>query len=165
MQLLLVRHAIAFEPNGRRWPDDAERPLSPQGTERARKAALGLEHLVQRPGRVLASPLLRTQQTAAILTRFAGWPPAVACPQLMPGASAEELLAVLARTRHACMAVIGHEPGLSRLIAACLPGSLGAHACEMKKMGVALLGFAGAPRAGRGRLEGLLPPRSLRAAR
>jgi phosphohistidine phosphatase SixA len=28
MELLIVRHAIAFERNTRRWPDDAERPLS-----------------------------------------------------------------------------------------------------------------------------------------
>jgi hypothetical protein len=50
------------------------------------------------------------------------------------------------------------------LIAACLPGG-GAAAFEMKKMGVALLAFPGAARAGRGRLVWLLPPKVLRAAR
>jgi phosphohistidine phosphatase SixA len=35
MELLIVRHAIAFEVDARRWPDDGERPLSPRA-QRAR---------------------------------------------------------------------------------------------------------------------------------
>jgi phosphohistidine phosphatase len=164
MQLLLVRHAIAFDPSAERWPDDAERPLTPQGMERARKAARGLKRIAGPPVRVLASPLTRAQQTAAILTRSAGWPESTPCVELAPGASPDDVLALLARSREPCIALVGHEPGLSRLIAACLPGG-GAAAFEMKKMGVALLAFPGAARAGRGRLVWLLPPKVLRAAR
>ncbi len=40
MELLIVRHAIAFERNAKRWPDDAERPLSP--LMRASRAATSL---------------------------------------------------------------------------------------------------------------------------
>jgi len=55
---------------------------------------------------------------------------------------------------------------LARLaLAACLPGGAGAEAFEFRKMGVALLAFQGAARAGRGQLIWLLPPRILRAAR
>src|SRR5205807_2027854 len=78
---------------------DAERPLSPQGAARARKAALGLKRITPRPARVLVSPLRRARQTAAILTRFAGWPEARKCVQLLPGASPQGVLALLARTR------------------------------------------------------------------
>jgi phosphohistidine phosphatase len=163
MQLLVVRHAIAFERSPARWPDDAERPLTPEGTERARKAAEGLKRIGAPPARVLASPLRRAQETASILTRFAGWPEATVCVQLLPGAAPEELLALLARDRS--LAVVGHEPAVGRLIAACLPGGAGAAAFEMKKMGVALLEFPGAARAGRGRLVWLLPPKILRAVR
>ncbi|HXO14860.1 MAG TPA: phosphoglycerate mutase family protein, partial [Steroidobacteraceae bacterium] len=99
MELLIVRHAIAFERSARRWPDDAERPLSPQGAARARKAALGLKRITQPPAQVLVSPLRRAHQTAAILTQFAGWPEAAECEQLRPGAAPEGLLALLARTR------------------------------------------------------------------
>jgi len=67
MELLIVRHAIAFEADARRWPDDSERPLSPQGLARARKAAAGMKQLVRAPGRVLVSSLVRARQTAAIL--------------------------------------------------------------------------------------------------
>jgi phosphohistidine phosphatase len=69
MELLIVRHAIACERDTRRWPDDGARPLSPRGVVRARRAAAGLKKLELRPVRVLASPLVRTQQTAAILTQ------------------------------------------------------------------------------------------------
>jgi len=165
MQLLVVRHAVAFERSATRWPDDAERPLTPEGAERARKAALGLKRIADPPARVLASPLSRAQETAAILTRLAGWPEASVCAQLLPGASPEELLALLARTRDRSIAVVGHEPAVGRLLAMCLPGGVSATAFEMKKMGVALLEFPGAARAGRGRLMWLLPPKALRAAR
>src|SRR5207249_7220892 len=100
----VVRHAVAFERSATRWPDDAERPLTPEGAERARKAALGLKRIADPPARVLASPLSRAQETAAILTRSAGWPEASVCVQLLPGASPEGLLALVARTgarRHA----------------------------------------------------------------
>jgi phosphohistidine phosphatase len=164
MELLVVRHAIAFERSARRWRDDAERPLSPQGEARARKAALGLKRITARPTRVLVSPLRRAQQTAAILTQFAGWPEAAECAQLLPGAAPEALLALLGRGRGGRIAVVGHQPGLGRLLAACLPGGEAA-AFELRKMAVALVCFQGSARAGRGRLIWLLPPKMLRAAR
>src|SRR4029077_9835120 len=99
MELLVVRHAIAFEPNARRWPDDAERPLSPHGVTRARKAALGLKRLTTRPARGLVSPLRCARETAAFLAPLACWPEAAQCVQLRHGASPESLLALLARSR------------------------------------------------------------------
>ena len=165
MELLIVRHAIAYERNAKRWPDDGDRPLSPRGVVRARRAAAGLKRLAVRPVRVLASPLVRTQQTAAILTQYAAWPRALPCPLLLPGGSPQELLALLARTRGQRLAVVGHQPDLGRLIATCLPGSAGSAAFELRKMAVALIAFPGAPRAGQGELCWLVPPRILRTIR
>jgi phosphohistidine phosphatase len=165
MELLIVRHAIAQERSVRRWPDDAERPLTAPGIARARRAAQGLKQLTARPQRVLTSPLARAMQTAAILTEAAGWPKARVCPQLLPGTSPEAVLATLARARSPRAAVIGHQPELTRLLAACLPGDVGGGAFELRKMGAALVRFPGAPRTGRGQLCWLVPPRLLRAAR
>jgi phosphohistidine phosphatase len=165
MELLLVRHAIAFEHNARRWPDDGQRPLSPRGVTRARRAAAGLRRIAPRPTRVLTSPLERTRQTAAILTQLAGWPQALVSPLLLPGASPEALLAELARLRDRRVAVVGHQPDLGRLLAVCVSGSPGTAAFELRKMGVALVAFPGATRAGRGELLWLVPPRLLRATR
>jgi phosphohistidine phosphatase len=165
MELLIVRHAIACERDAKRWPDDGARPLSPRGVMRARHAAAGLRKLGVRPVRVLVSPLERTRQTAAILTQYAAWPKAISCPQLLPGASPKELLVLLARTRGQRLAVIGHQPDLGRLIAACLPGGPGSGAFEMRKMALALIAFQGTPRAGEGELRWLVPPKLLRAIR
>lgn len=165
MQLLIVRHAIAFERSARRWPDDAERPLSSRGLTRARQAAAGLQRVAKRPTCVLTSPLRRARETAAILTQFARWPQASICPQLKPGVAPETLLALLAARNVQRAALVGHEPDLGRLLAACLPGHTDAAAFEFKKMGAALLVFHGAPRVGQGALVWLAPPRILRAAR
>jgi phosphohistidine phosphatase len=163
MELLIVRHAIACERNAKRWPDDGARPLSPRGVMRARRAAAGLKKLGLRPVRVFASPLERTRQTAAILTQYASWPKAITAPQLLPGAPAQELLALLARTRGQRLAIIGHQPDLGRVIAACLPGTAGGAAFTLRKMSVALISFQGPPRAGQGALCWLLQPKVLRA--
>ncbi|HKD53144.1 MAG TPA: histidine phosphatase family protein [Steroidobacteraceae bacterium] len=165
MELLIVRHAIAFERDARRWPDDGERPLSPRGMMRARRAAVGLKRLGPRPLKVLSSPLERARQTAAILSQFAAWPRASLCPLLMPDSSPQELLALLGRARESCIAVVGHQPDLGRVLSACLPGSVGSAAFELRKMGVALVQFRGAARASHGELRWLLPPRVLRALR
>lgn len=163
MELLLVRHAIAFERNPRRWPDDGERPLSPRGMARARAAAAGLKRLVPPPARVLTSPLLRTRQTAQILTRVSGWPKAVPTPQLLPGTPPEEFFALLARTKAARVAAVGHEPDLGELLAACLGGATPTR-FAFRKMGIARVKFPGNAQAGRGELLCFLPPRVLRAA-
>src|SRR5271168_1279325 len=76
MELLIIRHAIAFERNRRRWRDDGTRPLTPAGMRRSQKAAAGLKELGRAPDRLLTSPLVRARQTAQILTELAGWPPA-----------------------------------------------------------------------------------------
>ena len=85
---------------------------------------------------MLASPLLRAQQTAAILTQFAGWPRAPPCPQLLPDAPPAELLALLARAREPR---VSRSWGISRISAgclrSCLPGSAGSAAFELRKMG------------------------------
>ena len=165
MELLIVRHAIACEGDAKRWPDDGARPLSPRAGHEARRAAAGLKKLAVRPVRVLVSPLVRTQQTAAILTQYAGWPRALPSPLLLPGGSPQQLLALLARTRGQRLAVVGHQPDLGRLIAVCLPGSAASAAFELRKMAVALIVFHGSPRTGHGELRWLVPPKLLRAVR
>lgn len=168
MDLLIVRHAIAFERNARRWRDDGERPLSAEGMVRARKAAAGLRHITERPQCVLSSPLVRAKQTAGILTEKAGWPQAVECAALAPDESPEDVFTALATHKEKIIAVVGHQPSLGKLLAACLPpqvlGGVAPQAFELKKMGVALVSFAKSPRAGAGTLQWFVPPRVLRAA-
>ena len=163
MELLLVRHAIAFERNARRWPDDGQRPLTSAGNARARRAAAGLKQLVAPPALVLVSPLVRARQTAQVLSGYAHWPQAKVCGELAPATAPEGVLVLLARQRGASIAVVGHEPDLGLLLSFCLTGS-GDVPFHFRKMGVACVSFPGPVRAGKGELTWFLPPKILRAA-
>lgn len=164
MELLLLRHAIAFPRDPKRWPDDRERALTPDGSKRARRAAVGLKRIAPRPALVLSSPLVRARDTAAIFTQAARWPRAVECEALSPGGSLEAVLEALRRLggKAACAAVVGHQPHLGRLLALCVRGSARPEAFELKKSAVACVRFEGPPHAGQGILTALLPPRTLR---
>ena len=165
MDLLIVRHAIAFDRDRHRWQDDADRPLSAAGIRRARKAAAGLKQLTKRPDRLLTSPLVRATQTARILTEVAGWPAAEEVAELSPGEPALAVLTLLGTQRSKLTAVVGHQPELGYLLAACLLGGGGSLPIEMKKNAVACVSFAGRPRAGHAALAWLATPRMLRALR
>ncbi|MBE9183801.1 phosphohistidine phosphatase SixA [Microcoleus sp. LEGE 07076] len=65
MHLYLFRHGIAAEPE--EYETDSERPLTKQGDRKTRKIAQRLYDLEIQFDLILASPLLRAQQTAQIL--------------------------------------------------------------------------------------------------
>ena len=165
MDLLIVRHAIAFERDRHRWRDDGARPLSPAGIRRARKAAAGLKQFSKVPDRLLTSPLVRARQTAQILTEVAGWPQAEEAPGLSPGEPILAVWSLLGKDRSKRVAIVGHQPGLGALLTACLLGDGAALPIEMKKNAVACLSFDGRARAGGAVLKWLATPRMLRGFR
>lgn len=165
MELLIIRHAIAFERDRHRWADDAARPLSPAGIRRSRKAAAGLKKLCKVPDRLLTSPLIRASQTAKILTEVAGWPRAEIAPELKPGEGATAVLTLLAKDRSKRIAIVGHQPDLSALLTACLRKDGRTLPIEMKKNAVACLSFDGRARVGRAVIKWLATPRLLRGFR
>jgi phosphohistidine phosphatase len=165
MELLIIRHAIAFERDRGRWPDDAARPLSPAGIRRSRKAASGLKELCKVPDRLLTSPLVRARETANILAEVAGWPRAEVAPELKPGQTVADVLTLLGKDRSKRVALVGHQPDLSALLTACLLKDNSALLIEMKKNAVACLSFSGRVRVGSAALRWLATPRMLRGFR
>jgi phosphohistidine phosphatase len=165
MELLIIRHAIAFERDRHRWADDGARALSPAGIKRSRKAAAGLKELCKVPDRLLTSPLIRARQTAMILTKVAGWPRAEIAPELKPGEGVAAVLALLVKDRSKRIAIVGHQPDLSALLTACLLNERGTIPIEIKKNAVACLSFAGRARAGHAVIKWLGTPRLLRGFR
>jgi len=165
MELLIIRHAIAFERDRHRWRYDAARPLSPAGMRRARKAAAGLKAFCKAPDHLLTSPLVRARQTAQILTEVAGWPTPTEATELSPGEGAPAVLALLGKVRGKLVAVVGHQPELGALLTACLLGDGEALPIEMKKNAVACVSFQGTARAGHAALKWLATPRMLRGFR
>jgi len=72
MDCLLFRHGIAVERED--WDgQEAERPLTRKGAEKARDAAVGLRRLDIAPTHVLSSPLTRALETATLSGSYSGW--------------------------------------------------------------------------------------------
>ena len=165
LRLFLIRHAEAFERDRKRWPDDRRRPLTAEGAVRFRKAAAGLAVLVPQIEQVRVSPLVRARQTAALLHEVCDWPEAVEAPELAPGCPPAQALKLIRECGKGRIALVGHEPHLSELLALCIASPGSALASELKKGGAACMAFAREPRPGQAQLRWLLTPKMLRALR
>lgn len=118
MDLILWRHAEARDAAD--GEDDLERPLTGKGERQARRVAQWLNRHLPDSARVLASPALRTCQTAEALGRRYRIEPALA-----PDRGVDDLLKC-ARWPHARepVLVVGHQPTLGLAAAhllACVP--------------------------------------------
>ncbi|HEU4625802.1 MAG TPA: histidine phosphatase family protein [Steroidobacteraceae bacterium] len=162
LEVILVRHAIAFDRDRARWPDDRDRPLSPKGKRKFRKAMPGLARWLPKIDTLLTSPLVRTRQTADILTDEAGWPEGIDTPELAPSGSPEAVLTLLRGRTEKRVALVGHEPRLGELLALCVAGPGARAFAPLKKGSVACVEFEGEVAAGQGTLTAFVPPRVLR---
>jgi phosphohistidine phosphatase len=160
MRLLIVRHASAV-PAGTPGIADDDRPLTPRGRARFQAAAQGLARIAHRPDVLLTSPLPRARATAEIAARaFSRLEPTVE-PALAHGSVGEVVSALARRPPDATIAIVGHEPVVSALLAR-LVGAGRADAFPFKKGGCALIDLPDGPRAS-GRLVWFVKPRILRA--
>jgi len=133
MELYLVRHAIAERRDRARWPDDAERPLAPDGAERFHAAARGVRALGISVDAVLASPYVRAWSTAEILAAEASWPAPVRWPELEPEIDPAACLGSLRGRSESALALVGHQPQLGRLASLFLSGDPEGLDLEVKK--------------------------------
>jgi phosphohistidine phosphatase len=164
VNLVVVRHAVAKdrEAFARTGADDSERPLTRRGRREFKKGARGIARLVGDVDVLATSPLVRAVETAALLARALGGVRAVRRSELEPDASPRGLLAWLgSHGRRATVAVVGHEPHLSLLVATCAAGRA-SDLLDLDKGGACLLSFEGAPRPGGAKLLWLLTASQLR---
>ncbi len=158
MRLYLVRHASAV-PSGTPGIPDDERPLTPRGERKWRRAARGLARLLKRPDALLSSPLPRAWRTAEIAAAAWGRVNAEPADVLAHGDFDAWEALLSAYGPDARVALVGHEPHLSQLLASLVGG--GAAAMPFKKGGVAVVDVAGRFADG-GSLLAVLPPGLLR---
>jgi phosphohistidine phosphatase len=164
MELYLIRHGVAATRDPSRWPEDRDRPLTPEGEDRFRKAARGLGKLVPAVERVFASELARAWRTAELLHEEIEWPQPEKCVELEPGATAElAVRALVPVSGAASVALVGHEPNLSDLAALLLTGDQDGVGIQLKKGAVISLEVDGLPGDGDALLRWALPPKALRA--
>lgn len=159
-----MRHALALPPEGEGEEADDQRPLAPKGVRRFRKVVRGLKALGVELTFLLTSPKRRALETAELLAGLLEGESRVT-PHLAepPGPALLEEIPQEGR-----VALVGHEPYLSQLLAWLLFGDfLGDQAPPgagerflLKKGGVAWL--EGTPRPGGMVLRALLPPRVFR---
>jgi phosphohistidine phosphatase len=162
MDLYLVRHAIAEQRDASRWPDDANRPLTPEGERAFGKNAARLSRFAPAPELVLSSPFVRAWRTAEILSEAAGWQKPAPFEPLEADRPTPALLEALAPyAGRTSVALVGHEPGLSELAWLLLAGKPKDSVVRFKKGGVALLSAPGAPKPGGAALRWLVTPRVL----
>lgn len=136
MRLLIVRHAKAFDRDPVRWPDDARRPLTDEGRKAFERLAARLERLVEPPDLVLSSSWDRAWQTAQILEQEGAWPSPEREPLLEDSEethAAAELLERLGTSRGRGVALVGHEPFLSRFASHLLSGRSDGIAIDLRK--------------------------------
>lgn len=164
-QLLVVRHAIAEDAAvwARNHPDDAGRPLTSEGRKKMKRVAAALRALVPELQLLATSPFTRAVQTAEIVAAaYEGLEP-VPVPVLAPAQSAADVTDWLAgERRHDAVAIVGHEPGLSRVVSWLLARSERSF-IEIKKGAAVLLAFPDAVDAGAATLQWALTPSQLRA--
>ncbi|MDP9122470.1 MAG: histidine phosphatase family protein [Acidobacteriota bacterium] len=163
MKLLMVRHAIAEEPEefARTGRDDRQRPLTDEGRKRMKQGARGLRSMVPEIDLLATSPLTRAAQTAAIIDSVYGGLTEVEIEELSPESSPVEFLRWLRKQNGATVAVVGHEPSISLVLSWLLTGTE-RRLFSFRKGGACLLDFPGEVGAGTANLLWAMTPAQLR---
>jgi phosphohistidine phosphatase len=155
--IVLLRHGIAEPGEGK--PDEA-RELTSEGHRRMKQIGRGLRRFFPKAEVIVASPLVRAQQTAEWVAKtFKGKVEVTTSTALSPGSAPESLRELIDATHAARIIVVGHEPTLTRamLHLTNMQGSM-----ELKKGGCYRVRIA---QSGEATLDWMLPPRVLRAAK
>jgi len=155
-ELILLRHAEALPTIS--GSDDHDRPLSPRGEQEAQAAGRWLAEHGARPDRLLCSPAQRTRRTAELATRTIAPGAAIGLSEEIYEATPGELLALLDQHADArCVLLVGHNPGIERLVALLVEG----RSDEFRGMppaGLAVLHLQGALEPGNARLDAFWSP-------
>lgn len=166
MDLYLVRHGVAFKRDHEKWPDDFDRPLTPEGEEDFRFVARNLGSIVPSVEVVLSSPFARAWRTAEILDKETAWPAPKDFPGLEPEVPPSKILDALAGySASETLALVGHRPSLHELAAYLLVGSEDTLNVGLKKGGAACIRFKGPVEPGAGKLRWLLTPQVIGAVK
>jgi phosphohistidine phosphatase len=160
MRLVIIRHAVAV-PRGTPDMEDDDRPLTPKGRKRFRQAARGLAAVLKRPEALLTSPLPRARQTADLAAKAWGKVKVSETPALAGGTFENLALTLAPFGKNDTVAVVGHEPDLSELLARLL-GTPHDDRLTFRKGGAALVDVPGPLQEG-GSLVWYVTPRLLRA--
>src|SRR5262245_13549898 len=153
MKLYLIRHAEAVSAAA----SDADRELTENGRDEARRLAKACQRLGLRFDAVVASPLVRAQQTASELLDSLSDPKATlhTLDEIGFDVRPRKIVKFLQQLGNESVAIVGHQPGLTRF-AAWLIGSKKAQ-LDLDKAGMARICCDTLEKGG-GALEWLVTP-------
>ena len=163
MELIVIRHGDAGSADPREYPDDSERPLTAEGKRDMVRIGRGMRRLGIEFDAIFDSGFVRARQTAQAVCRAYDIDASEigTMRELEPGVAPAKTVAKLRAIRGADrVAVVGHEPHLSTLVAYLVAGS-GAFGLDIKKGGVCRL-ESEKWSAGTATLLAVLPPKALR---
>lgn len=158
MNVYLIRHADALPLGTDGIASDEDRPLSDKGLTQVKWLGDAFRRLGVAFAKIGTSPLLRARQTAEGLARHLDLSDEHLgeCAALAPGGAPKKLAKFLLKQDGEHIALVGHEPDLSRH-AAWQIGDKKANLI-LAKAGVACIAFDGAPGKGLGTLLWLVTP-------
>ena len=155
-ELILLRHAEALAAAS--GDDDRSRALSPRGEQEALAAGRRLASHGARPDPVLGSPAARARRTPGLAMRALTPDAPIGLAEEVYEATPGELLALLDQHADArCVLLVGHNPGIERLVALLVEG----RSDEFRGMppaGLAVLHLQGALEPGNARLDAFWSP-------
>lgn len=160
-RLVIVRHAVAEEVSAD--GDDRSRRLTRKGRRRFARLVRRLARVGFDVDVIATSPLVRTRETAEILSaELPGRPPVEVIESLAPGSDWQAAVEWTLRFGAASVAWVGHAPCVGRLVALSIGD--GSAAVRMEKGAIASIALddgLGHP----GELEWLVTPDLLRRRR
>ncbi|HTY08244.1 MAG TPA: phosphohistidine phosphatase SixA [Candidatus Edwardsbacteria bacterium] len=141
MNLYLLRHGIAVDRGSPYYPNDDDRPLTPEGQKKMLQAVRGMKAVGLAFDCILASPVLRAKQTAEIVAGvFDAMNILEFSPHLSTAGDARSLVKQIndqyGDRRDILLA--GHEPYMSSLVSRLAGGDQGL-SVDFKKGSLCLL--------------------------
>lgn len=161
MNIYVVRHGIAVEGLVRGISRDSERPLTDEGETETKMVARALKKMGVKPDLIVASPLVRTQQTAQIMHAELGGEFATS-DTLAPGVSIPSVYKYLKKFEKAHdIFLVGHEPDVGEIVKDIVSGGF-EFTLPFTKAGVCCIETSDLPATMPGTVKWLVTPKILR---
>ena len=160
MFIYIARHAWAHEFGDPRWPDDSQRELEFDGSERYISVVEALAERGFEPQAVATSPFTRCRQTAELISHHTVNRPAVTeLAALGPDSNLDALIDWSRETRCDSLCWVGHAPDVGDLTAALIGGPRAN--IRFAKGAIAAIRYYSEIGAGGGELQWLVTAKSL----
>jgi len=154
MNIYLIRHGDAETISSSK--SDHERELTSKGKESIKKAATGWKKIINNFDLIASSPYKRAVQTAEIIAYVYNYTDKISTDKrIASGSKPHDLIDFIKSLDEKNIAVVGHEPDMSRNLSALVSPS-GMY-CEFKKGTIAKINFDGKIRSSAGTLEFIIP--------